>query len=233
MPSLGVIGQGSFGTFMADKLADYFEIQTYRLSDPDSQLQVVCNCDYVALAVPFDAYPETLKKIADLTPKSSVIVDVCSVKTLPIAAIKEILPEHKLLATHPLFGPQSAAKTLKNHTIIVVEVPGSEIVTAKGEKFFEKLGLVVKIMTAEEHDKLMAQVHALTFFVARGLTLYGVDEQTVMTPSYQELLDLANLEKHHSPELFATIQLANPYASEARDRLMLIFEELQLSLKAK
>lgn len=62
----------------------------------------------------------------------------------------------------------------------------------------------------------MAQVHALTFFVARGLENMDLPEVPFMTPSYQQVLDLIKLDRAHSAELYNTIENGNPYTAKMR-----------------
>jgi len=78
----------------------------------------------------------------------------------------------------------------------------------------------------------MATVHALTFFIARVLDNFGLKSHQLDTPSYKRLLSLAELDKHHSPELFATIQSGNPYSSEVRNRLIEIINKLNTQIES-
>jgi prephenate dehydrogenase len=224
MSSLGVIGAGgSFGAFLVEKLSPHFEVHSYaRGNDNVEKLQQVAMSDNVVLSVPLSAYGQVLASIKPFLRINTVLVDVCSVKEKPIQIIKDTLPNQPLLATHPLFGPQSAADSLEGKTIIICE----DTTNADVDKFFTELGLIVKRQTAEEHDKLMADVHALTFFVARGLGEYGVSEKAIMTPSFQKLIDLADLEKHHSEDLYNTIQEGNRFAAESRQKLLDLMTEL-------
>lgn len=230
--SLAVVGAGEFGNFMAEKLADYFELRLVRRASPDEDWRWAAQADYLILAVPFQSYDEVLDRLGPLGAKT-VIFDVCSVKVLPIAALRERFPEQPLLATHPLFGPQSAGATFAGHNIVICPLPGGEAIEDRAKSFFEGLGLKVTLQLPEEHDRMMAELHGLTFFVARSLNLYGVQQQNLMTPSYQSLLKLAQLEEHHSAELFATIQLANPYAEEVRQRFCTIADELNHHLSTE
>ena len=210
---------------MAEKLGEDFELRHIKRASSDADWRSAAQADYLVLAVPFQSYDAVLDRLGPLN-KSTVIVDVCSVKTLPIAALRERFPEQPLLATHPLFGPQSAGRTFEGHHIVVCPLPGGEVLEDRAQRFFEELGLKVTLQLPEEHDRMMAELHGLTFFVARTLNLYGVQQQDLMTPSYQSLLKLAQLEEHHSAELFATIQLANPYTEEVRQRFCAIAHKL-------
>ena len=231
MASLGIIGTGSFGRFMAEKLEPYFDVKLAGRKSSSAEYAEAASSDYVVLSIPYQAYAETLPALSKHFTEKTVVVDVCSVKTLPEKLLAERCPQQSKLMLHPLFGPQSAADSLEGHTMILCPQPDNEDLEARARQFFEKLGLKVQEMTAEEHDKLMAEVHGLTFFVARALEQYGIKPRAISTPSYERLVDLAELEMHHSPELFATIQLANPYASEVREHFMRIIEKLDRSLE--
>jgi prephenate dehydrogenase len=150
------------------------------------------------------------------------VVDVCSVKTKPAQLLQKYLPDHpNMLVTHPLFGPQSAScgDTAGRELIVT----GSRGGKAKAVLAYCKdtHGLVIRHTTAEEHDRAMAQVHALTFFLAHGLARARVGEDVpFVTPSFRSLLELIALDKRHTDALFNTIQQGNPYAHEAREALL-------------
>ena len=48
----------------------------------------------------------------------------------------------------------------------------------------------------------------------------GIHDVSLITPSFKKLLDLAELESHHSEELFKTIQTGNPYLAEIRSKFV-------------
>jgi prephenate dehydrogenase len=192
-PTVGIIGNGSFGRFAGGKLKPYCAVTIVGRQSTKKAFARAAQSDYVILAVPFGAYTEVLSKLRPLLPTTSVLVDVCSVKTLPLAAIKQAFPTQPLLATHPLFGPQSAAKSLDGHTIIICPQPGNAKLERQAKARLETAGLKVVSISAAKHDRLMADLHALTFFVARVLALYGVGMRDIMTPSYRQLVELANL----------------------------------------
>jgi prephenate dehydrogenase len=171
MKKVGIIGaNGSFGLFLAEKLAPFFEILTYSRSvDTDEQFDRVAKCDYLILSIPLAAYEAVSERLKGKIAPNTIIIDVCSVKQRPIALLKGFFPEQELIATHPLFGPQSASSSLSGHTVILCKDVGTIETTKKVGAFLQSLGLQVVEKSAEEHDKLMADLQALTFFVARGL----------------------------------------------------------------
>lgn len=224
--TIGIIGLGNFGQFFASKLPQNIRIVGY---DADEELvtpvervtlESAAASDIVMLAVPLPALADVLQKIKPILKPASLLFEICSVKIEPERLISEILPEHQnTLVTHPLFGPQSAAHSMQGHRLIVTKSVGK-----RAESFLDYcrnvLGLNVISLSADEHDKAMANVHALTFFVARGLSNIGLAPSGLDTPSYDYVLDLVQLDASHSEELFQTISVGNPYAHEARQDLL-------------
>lgn len=226
MKSVGIIGFGSFGAFLAEKLEPFVSVHISSRrpeSVPErwrATLEVAAQCDYVIPSIPLDTYESVLTHIKPLLAPQSVIVDVCSVKVKPVEIIRHILPQTRLVATHPLFGPESAAHSLANHTFVVCPDASDPDTMAEISLFAHSLGLHVVSMTTDDHDKEMALVHALTFFIAQGLLDMRLADVTLQTPSFGRLLKLAELEQNHSPDLFRTIQSGNPYAVSVRRRFI-------------
>ena len=60
------------------------------------------------------------RPIAPLLSPDALVIDVCSVKEYPVRLMKELLPERvSILATHPMFGPDSAAHALQGRKIVL------------------------------------------------------------------------------------------------------------------
>ncbi|HYF96920.1 MAG TPA: prephenate dehydrogenase/arogenate dehydrogenase family protein [Patescibacteria group bacterium] len=228
----GIIGYGSFGKLLTDVLSSYGQVVVFGRSDIDDlpkdnikivdELKDLSDCNVIILAVGLDSLDDTSKKLADIVGPNTLVADVCSVKVKPIEILtKNLGKKCKLLFTHPLFGPQ----TVENGVIT-----GNKIVICSGEDFkgrteimnFFKYQLKLDVikMSAEDHDREMAWVHALTFFVGRGLMEINPPKSHLSTGYYQKLLDLVELEASHSIELFNTVQRGNPFAEEIRKKLL-------------
>jgi prephenate dehydrogenase len=121
---------------------------------------------------------------------------------------------------HPLFGPESASSGLSGHKLIFCDSSLSIKATAKIKKCLSGMGLDVIDMSAEDHDKQMATLQALTFFLARSLNEFGIHNNKLITPSFQRLIDLAELDKKHSDELLQTIWQGNRHAKKVRQKFM-------------
>ncbi len=232
---VGIIGLGNFGRFVAGVLTNLknLEVLAYDTSHAAAPkgvkkvtLSEVATADAIVLCVPLSSYDRVLPKLWPHLWAESLVVDICSVKVEAEKRLRQHLPGHEnILITHPMFGPQSAANGLEGHTLVVT---GAEGRRAKRAVSYcqNKLGLKIARMTSEEHDKAMADVHALTFFVARGLARTKLAASPFQAPSFQMLLDLVAFDKAHTDDLFRTIELGNPYAKQSRNRLMKALEEL-------
>ncbi len=237
---IGIIGLGNFGRFAAEVLARDQEIEVVacdagEAAAPESvkkvSFEAAAAADAIMLCVPLGAYEEVLARLKPLLKRETLLVDICSVKVEADKRVRQHLPDHQnLLVTHPMFGPQAAANGTAGHVLVVTDVMG-EKAQAAVDYCESKLGLKIMRMTNEDHDQAMADVHALTFFVARGLSRAGLKPSPFQAPSFQTLLDLVAFDQSHTEDLFRTIELGNPYAKQSRARLMNALQEVNNQLE--
>ena len=224
MKSLSIVGFGQFGRLAARTLKAHFDVlvtdtapgaaaAARELGVAFGSLKDAASRDIVVVAVPVVAMRGVFAALApDLAP-GTLVIDVGSVKMLPVEWMTQVLPAHvDIVATHPLFGPQSARDSLAGLRFVVCPVRGDrhDAVAAYGRS----LGLTVTVTTPEEHDREMAYVQALTHLIGRSLVNLGIPDEQLKTPSYQHLLELCTLIGADTFELFTAIQTQNPFAAE-------------------
>jgi prephenate dehydrogenase len=224
MKTLGLIGFGQFGRLAARHLQPHFDVM---VTDADPGAEAAArelgvafgsaeDCaarEVVVVAVPVRAMQAMFTRIAPHVRPGALVVDVGSVKVLPAQWMVELLPAHAdIVATHPLFGPQSAKDGLEGLRFVVCDVRGER--HEKVAEFGRALGLTVTVTSPEEHDREMAYVQALTHLIGRSLSNLGIPDEQLKTPSYQHLLELCALIGNDTFELFTAIQTLNPYAAE-------------------
>jgi prephenate dehydrogenase len=226
---VGIIGFGPMGQFMADKMFDGCEIVAHdpgvtekkignvALVDIDTAL----NTDVTVLAVPTAVLHEVADTIlfSPSLDNSPLLVDISSVKMYPTAVFDRFLPNHQdLLLCHPLFGPESAAKSLDGHRLIVTGSHGEKATHLTDR--WRRLGLNILEMSAEEHDRQMAMVQAVPFLFGRLATELAMDDSpSLQTRSRLAVRKLEWLDGVHSPELFQSAIEFNPFAIEMVARL--------------
>ncbi len=217
---IGIIGAGSFGLFLAEKLSPFAEVKVYSRSGKgqqwDASLEETAACDWLIPSIPLFAYEKSLAEFAPHVREDTVLVDVCSVKQVPMQLLDALFPINPKVATHPLFGPESAAESLEDHVIVLCAELSDEQAYQRVKEFSQQLKLKVIEMSAKEHDQEMAVVQGLTFFIARALKDMDLHKMKLETPSFKRLRHLAELEANHSDELFKTIQQGNPFTTEVR-----------------
>lgn len=230
MKTLGIIGFGQFGRLAATVLANRFDIGICdpQLSNAEIEaagfaplpLGKAAACDVVLLAVPVQVLQRLIQDIAPMVRPGATVIDVASVKMLPSQWLNDHLPATThIVATHPLFGPQTAARDgLAGRQLVICPIRGEQHL--KVAALGEELGLRVRITTAEEHDREMAYVQALTHLIGRSLSAMEIPDESLKTQTYQHLLDMTGLIGNDSFELFTAIQTMNPFARGVVDQFV-------------
>lgn len=223
-PQLAIIGFGAFGRLIARHLRDHLPIcvcdPVARTNDlPQVDLVAAARCPIVVLAVPLSGMEAVLHAIAPHLAPGALVIDVASVKIRPAQLMREILPDHaQIVASHPLFGPESARDGLAGHRI--AWCPLRRNGHRRAAALLRHLGPRVLPTTPDGHDREMAVVQGLTHLIARSLSELGEMPDRLTTASFQRLTEAAAMVRDDSPELLRTILAENPHAAEIRHRFL-------------
>lgn len=230
MKTLGIIGFGDFGQFIVPHLREHFAITVCDCADRSGaaaklgvewgDLAEAAEAEAVLFAVPAQKLSAVLDAAAPALRQGALAVDLCSVKLKPLQLMREKLPGYvDVVGVHALFGPQSGKRGIAGLNAVLC--PGRGGREGGVEKFLsETLRLKVFTRTAEEHDREMAYVQAVTHFVVRAIKDMELPDSELSTPAYEYLLNIRNLLGSDSRDLFLTIQNANPFAPAAREKLL-------------
>jgi prephenate dehydrogenase len=241
---IGLIGYGRFGRLTVQNLSAKFEIFVYTRSKDKKadiaeaggrlvSLETACAQKVVVLCIPISAMQETLKQIAPLLKPDAIVVDVCSVKVYPVQWMRELLPKSvDILATHPMFGPDSAAESVAGYKIVLCP---ERIKPGRYEKIKQVLsdtGLKLIETSAEEHDRKIAVSLALTHFIGRTLAEFGAEPLDIDTEGYKRLLHILEVVNNDTWQLFHDMHCFNPYAVEKRQEFLAAMERVHSKIKA-
>ncbi len=220
LPSrIGLVGRGAFGTFARAHLARHFAVVAHDPAHDGASLAEAAACPVVVLAVPLAALPDVARAIAPALLPGALVVDVCSVKSAPLALLDAILPEHAdIVGTHPLFGPQSGRDGIAGLPVAVCPARRGRRRRLVARFLSETLALDAVVLGAEEHDRQMATVQGLTHLLARIVLEMGVGDTRLATPTFRHLLRMVDTVRHDSEALFRTILDSNPHAAAMRAR---------------
>ena len=241
---IGIIGFGRFGQLTAKYLVQDFEVRVYNRSDKSSAilelgatpstLADVCRQKVVLLAVPISRFRDMLQQIAPLLQPGALVVDVCSVKVYPTRWMRELLPETvSILATHPMFGPDSAAGSLAGRKIFLWKERVAEELYRKVKDYLAGKDLVLIETTPEDHDRQIAVSLSLTHFIGRGLAKFGARSCEIDTEGYRRLLHILGVVTHDTWQLFTDMHRFNPYARQNRQAFIDALKSIDGSLAAE
>ena len=239
---IGIIGLGRFGRLMARYLADDFGVRAYDPSvaaaemrsagaDPGA-LESVASAAVVILAVPISALQEVLARVVPHLAPGCLLIDVCSVKELPLRWMLRAVPESvELIGTHPMFGPDSAAESLQGRKIVLCPARVAPTRLARVRDYLGSRGLQVIETTAEEHDRQIAVSLALTHLIGRALGRMGARPQEIDTEGYKRLLRILEVVEHDTWQLFEDMNRFNPHAAGVRQRFIKALAEIETKLE--
>lgn len=239
---IGIIGFGRFGKLTARYLSKDFDVLIFNRSDKSEEIKAVgartaslssvCQQKIVILCVPISVFKDVLRGIEPLLNKDAVVVDVCSVKVYPCQWMQALLPASvSILATHPMFGPDSAADCLDDQKIFLSPIRIDKKTYQKIKAYLTSKKLTIMESTPEDHDKQIAVSLGLTHFIGRTLSEFGAMPLGMDTEDYKRLLHILDVVKHDTWQLFLDMHRYNPYAQEKRAAFMQAIQKISNKLQ--
>ena len=204
--NVGIIGLGLIGSSLALKISEaYNDIKIYGEDISESNLKytienkIISNkleekdyskLDILFVAIPVDQVLKVLSPILDKVGENTLVVDLGSTKKPICDLVNSNQNRRKFLAAHPIAGtefsgPISADSSLfDNKTIILCETEKTENRLLNIAKdLFLNIGMSIKEMTADEHDKHIAYVshlsHITSFMLGKTVMDKEKDEETI------------------------------------------------------
>ncbi|UCG54375.1 MAG: prephenate dehydrogenase [Dehalococcoidia bacterium] len=181
--------------------------------------------DIILISVPVDNFEETVKKLSPYTHPDQTILDITSVKTLPVEAMHKYIVRGRILGTHPVFGP--GARSLANQNFVLTPTNEQEKELAEEiNSYLEIKGARVHLMTPLEHDDMMAIILGLAHFIAIASadSLANLERMKEMESvggiTYKVLLTLVESVISEDPELYASLQMNLPNLTHFQKRFL-------------
>ena len=153
-----------FSTVLADLRMDAAKkvAHAYGAELAYSNIHAVEGADVAFVCVPIEEIMKVVLEIAPHMRKDSIIAEISSIKNPTLEALRTSARMGlKPLSLHPLFGP--TADKLKGETIVVVPVVDEFAEVAYAKQLFDEAELFASEF--EEHDRAMAVILSLTYFV--------------------------------------------------------------------
>lgn len=187
-----------------------------------TNLEAVKSADVVLLSVPIDNFEEVVDEISPHIRSEQIIVDITSIKAMPVEVMHRYLKTGSVLGTHPVFGPGARDLTSQNFVLTPTNVE-EKALAEKVKEYLEARSAVVTLMTPDEHDGMMAVVLGLAHFISivSADTLVSLDRLPLMRAiggsTYRVLVTLIESVISEDPVLYATLQTSFPRMTEIEE----------------
>ena len=154
-------------------------IKKDKLSDEifKSAGEAVKNSDLIIIATPISSFENVLNSIKDNLKTGSILTDTCSVKTGVSKIFEKMNLKNSIcIPGHPVAGIENSgpkagfADLFKNRwTILTPSKSTDENTVQKVSNFWKSLGSKIKIMSDEDHDKILTFTSHLPHVVAYNI----------------------------------------------------------------
>ncbi len=211
-PLIGIIGgKGKMGDFFLH----FFERNKFEviISDKRTQLSnkdVAQKADVVIVSVPISHTEEVIEEIAPLLKKDALLMDLTSIKTKAMEAMKKTSASY--VGCHPLFGPTSSI----HGQIVILSAGNGKSWYRWWKHLLEDNGVIVRELSAKKHDEMMSYIQTLTHFshivFADALRKSGISiKDFIRYPSPVYMMELYMMGRilNQDPKLYASIQISN------------------------
>ena len=231
MNRVSIIGFGRFGAMLHSLLSKGFEVDVFDKNSIDNSdvnevsLEDALQNETIFIAVPIRDFENLVKDISKNISSGKTVIDVCSVKVFPKKVMLDNLSnETDIIATHPLFGPDSLKDSGSVMTMESVRNTFGRYDFWKN--YFESQNILIEEISAEEHDMMAARSQGLTHFVGRVIDDFGTNQTRIDTEGYKALHKLVNQTCNDTWELFEDIQNFNPFTEKMILELNESFEKI-------
>ena len=176
---VAVIGAGKMGRWFVNlfKNEDYSVVVASRTQSKaealkkefavevaPSNAEAVVGADWIVVCVSLTSLDAVLREIGSHVKDGQVIMDISSIKEIPVNLLHKYVKHGVTLGTHPVFGP--GAKSLQGQNYVLTPVTENEKhFSNKFKDWLQKRGAEVSVLTPRDHDELMSLVLGFPHFV--------------------------------------------------------------------
>lgn len=146
--------------------------------------EAISEADLIVLAIPAGAIPIVSVKILNKIRPDQVVMDMGSTKQELCELISMHPRRGRFVATHPMWGteysgPEAAVKgAFTGRTVVIADPDHSDEDARKlVEDIYEKIGMPIKYMEAEEHDTHTAYISHISHITSFALALTVLEKE--------------------------------------------------------
>jgi len=179
----------------------------------EDNVDAIRGADMVVLSVLLQNFEVVVKKIGPYVGPEQMVIDITSVKEIPVKLMHKYIKGCITLGTHPMFGPLA---TDCSQNFILTPTNKREREFAEDFKvWLEERGFKVSVMSPTKHDDLMSTVLGLSHFIGLVTCDTWLDSnlkelKKVSGTSFKLLSNLVENVVYSDPEFYAELQMSLP-----------------------
>jgi prephenate dehydrogenase len=217
----------------AEALRDEFGVEL-----AESNVEAVEGADWVLVCVSLDGLEPVLMEIGSHTRSGQAVMDIGSIKEIPVNLLHKYVKKGVTLGTHPVFGP--GAKGVGGQNFVLTPVDEEERrFAAEFKDWLEKRDAEVTVLSPRRHDELMSLVLGFPHFVGLvagdALTSNSdfVEAKQVGGATYKLLLTLAGAVAAEEPVFYSNLHMSLPEMEKIEGLFLEKVEEWLKLVRAK
>ncbi|MCW4015556.1 MAG: prephenate dehydrogenase/arogenate dehydrogenase family protein [Candidatus Bathyarchaeota archaeon] len=217
----------------AESLRAEFGVEVAR-----NNVEALDGADWILLCVSLDSLDAVLNEIGSHVRPDQVVMDIGSIKEIPVNLLHKYVEHGVTLGTHPVFGP--GAKSLHGQNFVLTPVGDEEKRFAdEFRDWLAKRGAVVSVLSPRKHDELMSLVLGFPHFVGlvAGDALINssnfVAANEVGGATYKLLLTLAEAVSSEDPSFYSNLHMSLPEMEKIEALFLRTVEEWLRLVKTK
>lgn len=193
---------------------DLTGLSDLRSLNPNIELCSLAKCvlmsEVVILSVPINSFESVVKELKPYVRDDHLIIDICSVKKMPVEIMHKFLDKGIKLGTHPLFGPGSPS--IKKKKVVLTPTTNEELsISSQIVEWLEERGSYSIIMDPAEHDRVMSTImgvsHATGLILAKYLNNFDLNTlELLSTPTYNFMVKYSTAILSGNLDLYIQLQ---------------------------
>jgi prephenate dehydrogenase len=190
--------------------------------------------DTIIICTPIGITPEIIEEVSSNTSRDLRVVEISSIKNQTVLALERNSEKITPLSLHPMFGPD--VDSIEGQRIVIVPVIDRD----REEKFTRELfpGADIMVLDAETHDRSMALILSLPYFMNSVFLRCMVDEDLTLLrkmggPTFRTQLALAHTILGEDPLFVESLIEDNVYAGDILTKYIDELKYLRRMLKSR